>query len=115
MKRYLSLAIGVVAILGTLFFLLSGLLAILVTFAFSAGLFPWIALFLVVAGTAFGLFSGCGAVLYFFFSEKIKLYYTFPAWITVSLIIFGLFIAPMLDDMKQERQIREQENNGVVS
>ena len=117
MKRYLSLAIGVVAILGTLFFLLSGLLAILVTFAFSAGLFPWIALFLVVAGTAFGLFSGCGAVLYFFFSEKIKLYYTFPAWITVSLMIFGLFIAPMLDDMKQERQIRafvEQNDRGVA-
>ena len=117
MKRYLSLAIGVVAILGTLFFLLSGLLAILVTFAFSAGLFPWIALFLVVAGTAFGLFSGCGAVLYFFFSEKIKLYYTFPAWITVSLMIFGLFIAPMLDDMKQERQVRafvEQNDRGVA-
>ena len=117
MKRYLSLAIGVVAILGTLFFLLSGLLAILVTFALSAGLFPWIALFLVVAGTAFGLFSGCGAVLYFFFSEKIKLYYTFPAWITVSLMIFGLFIAPMLDDMKQERQVRafvEQNDRGVA-
>ena len=67
MKRYLSLAIGVVAILGTLFFLLSGLLAILVTFGLSAGLFPWSALILVIAGTAFGLLSGCGAVLYFFY------------------------------------------------
>jgi ankyrin repeat protein len=117
MKRYLSLAIGVVAILGTLFFLLSGLLAILVTFALSAGLFPWSALFLVVAWTVFGLFSGCGAVLYFFFSEKIKFYYTVPAWIAVSLIIFGLLIAPMLDDMKLERQVRafvEQNDRGVA-
>jgi ankyrin repeat protein len=117
MKRYLSLAIGAAAILGTLFFLLSGLLAILVTFGLSSGLFPWSALFLVVAGTAFGLFSGCGAVLYFFFSEKIKFFYTFPAWITVSLIIFGLFVAPKLDDMKQERQVRafvEQNERGLA-
>jgi ankyrin repeat protein len=116
-KRYLSLAIGVVAILGTLFFLLSGLLAILVTFGLSAGLFPWSALFLVIAGTAFGLLSGCGAVLYFFYPEKIKLYYTFPAWISVSLLIFGLFVAPTLDDMKQERQIRafiEQNDRNVA-
>jgi len=70
MKRYLSLAIGVVAILGTVFFLFSGLLAILVNFGLSAGLFPWSALFLIVGGTAFGLLSGCGAVLYFFFLKK---------------------------------------------
>jgi ankyrin repeat protein len=117
MKRYLSLAIGLVAILGTLFFLLSGLLAIFVTFAGSAGLFPWSALIIVVAGTAFGLLSGCGAVLYFFFPKKIKLYYTFPAWISVSLLIFGLFIAPMLNEMKQERQVRafvEQNDRGVA-
>ncbi len=117
MKRYLSLAVGVVAILGTLFFLLSGLLAILVTFGLSAGLFPWSALIVIVAGTAFGLLSGCGAVLYFFFPEKIKFYYTFPAWISMSLLIFGLFIAPMLDDMKLERQVRafvEQNDRGVA-
>jgi ankyrin repeat protein len=117
MKRYLSLAIGAVAILGTLFFLLSGLLAILVTFAGSAGLFPWSALLVVGAGTAFGLLTGSGAVLYFFYPEKIKFYYTFPAWITVSLLIFGLFIVPMLDDMKLERQVRaflEQNDRGVA-
>jgi len=117
MKRYLSLAIGVVAILGTLFFLFSGLLAILVTFGLSAGLFPWSALIPVVAGSAFGLLSGCVAVSYFFFPDRIKLYYTFPAWITVSLMIFGLFIGPMLDDMKQERQVRafvEQNVTGVT-
>ncbi len=97
---------GAVAILGTLFFLLSGLLAILVTFAGSAGLFPWSALIVVVVGTAFGLLTGSGAVLYFFYPEKTKFYYTFPAWITVSLLILGLLITPMLDDIKQERQVR---------
>lgn len=117
LKRYISLAIGVVAILGALFILISGILAILVTFGLSAGLFPWGALFVVVAWTAFGLLSGCGAVLYFFFPKKIKFYYTFPAWICVSLLIFSMFIAPILDNMKLERQVRafvEQNDRGVA-
>ena len=116
MRRYLSLLIGIAAILGSAYFLAMGLFAGVVIF-FWAGKASPLALIVLLAATFGGIGSGGVAVWYFFSPQKVKFYHTFPSWLTVSLVVYIIFLMPLVNCIKSEREVRayvEQNDRNVT-
>ena len=112
MKRYLSLMTGMLAVLGSLYFLFLSLLAGFLLLMW-AGVASVLMSIVAVGIPIIGCLSGAVSVIYFFYPSKIKFYYTFPSWITVLALAYVLFLGPGLDCMIKAGEIRAfiEENN----